>query len=110
MIPSFRQGLINSSAFKGKYDQSVDRESAYELLQQKYAREQKLAAEAEEDEKQRKAQKSRERERDDYDRPARRGRKPDTMLEKIGKTAISTVGTQFTRQLVRGILGSLLRK
>ncbi len=105
-----RQGLINRSAFKGKYDQSVDRESAYELLQQKYAREQRLAAEAEEDEKERKARKSRERERDDNDRPARRGRKPDTMLEKMGKTAVNTMGTQFTRQLVRGILGSLLRK
>ncbi len=108
--PPTRQGLINGSEFRGKYGQSVDRESAYEYLQQKFAREQADAREAAEAEQEEKARKARARDRDDNDRPARRGRQPDSALEKMGKTAINTLGTSFTRQLVRGLLGSLLKK
>ncbi|NLN87046.1 MAG: DUF853 family protein [Syntrophomonadaceae bacterium] len=95
-----RRELTRGSIFRNKYEQSVDRDSAYEYLQRKYARE---AEEAEQE----KTRKARERDRGNYDRPARRGRQPDTMLEKMGKTAINTLSTSFTRQLVRGVLGSL---
>lgn len=108
--PVTRQGMINGSAYRGKYEQSVDRESAYEYLQQKYAREQADAREAAEAKQEEKARKARARNRDDDYRPTRRGRQPDSALEKMGKTAINTLGTSFTRQLVRGLLGSLLKK
>ncbi len=101
-----RQSVINASALKNKYNQTIDRESAYENLQQKYAQEKKQAAEAEEE---RPTKRTKAKERDEYERPARRGRPRDTTLEKLGKTAINTVGTQLTRQLVRGLLGSFLR-
>lgn len=104
--PETRRQIINTSPFKNKYDQTIDRDSAYENLQQKYAQEKEQAAEAEE-EKQTKRTKAKDR--DQYERPARRGRPRDTALEKLGKTAVSTVGTQLTRQLVRGLLGSFLR-
>ncbi|MEQ8201680.1 MAG: helicase HerA-like domain-containing protein [Syntrophomonadaceae bacterium] len=108
--PATRQGLLNGSALKGKYEQSVDRESAYELLQQKYAREKADAQEALEAAQEKKARPAESRDRDDDRRPVRRGRPPDTTLEKMGKTAINTLGTQLSRQLVRGLLGSFLRK
>jgi uncharacterized protein len=37
VTPEERQGIINGSPFKGKYDTMVDRESAYEMLQHRVA-------------------------------------------------------------------------
>lgn len=104
-----KEQQMDASSYRGKYLQSVDRESAYEILQDKMFRD-KEAAQAE-------AAKSSRSRRDPYQdtyqehRPARkRGRKPDTTMEKLAKTAVNSVGRQVARELVRGLLGSFLRK
>ena len=82
---------------RGRYEKTIDRESAYELLQAKVLRERKEKAGR----------------RGRYDQQPRRGkpgRKPDTMVEKLSKTAVNGIGRQAARELVRGLLGSLLRK
>ena len=81
---------LKRSPLKGRYDQAVDRESAYELLNQRGEQaaamaEQKAAA-----------------------KPARRGREPESMIEAMAKSAARAVGSQIGRQIVRGVLGSLL--
>lgn len=105
-----RQALISRSALKGRYEQTVDRESAYEVLQQRYAAEKAAAREDLEMETEKKARRAGAGLGGEDVKPARRGRQPDTILEKMGKTAINTFSTQLTRQLVRGLMGSLLRK
>jgi len=79
------------SPLKGRYDQAVDRESAYELLK---LRGEKAAAAAE----QQNAAAS----------PAKRGREPESMVEAMAKSAARAIGSQIGRQIVRGVLGSLL--
>jgi DNA helicase HerA-like ATPase len=85
--PAERQAVIRSSPLYGHYEQTVDRESAYEML--------KGRAAAEED-----AQKKGE--------PAGRSRKSAGVLETMAKSAARAVGTELGRQILRGVLGSIL--
>ncbi|MBF0170421.1 MAG: DUF853 family protein [Nitrospinae bacterium] len=96
-----RKERFARSPLKGKYDTSVDRESAHELLQKKAAlrsQEESNATEA------REAEKIRVRE----ERESSRGRGRETAAEALFKSAARNIGGQLGRQIVRGILGSLL--
>ncbi len=100
---------LERSPWRGKYLHSVDRDSAYEFLQDKMDREKK-AAQAEEA---RNRSARRGKYEDTYGKPSttrKRGRKADSTMEKMAKTAVNTVGRQVARELVRGLLGSFLRK
>jgi uncharacterized protein len=85
-----RKRVMKASQVKGKYDETVDRESAYERLQ---ARAAERSAEA--------------------PRPVGRGRAVEPRSEvadtlgAMAKNVARSAGTQIGRELVRGILGSL---
>ncbi|KPK37605.1 MAG: ATP-binding protein [Gammaproteobacteria bacterium SG8_47] len=91
-----RRERIARSPLQGRYDQSIDRESAYEVL------------------KQRAEQQVREAERD---RPPARektparssaaGRSRQSVSEAFIKSAARSVGSQLGRQIMRGLLGSI---
>ena len=83
-----RAERLTRSPLAGRYDTPVDRESAHELLA---ARAAATVAEAVAPPP-----------------PSRRGREPDTLLETTAKSALRAIGSQLGRQLVRGVLGSLL--
>ncbi len=97
-----RARRIAASPFAGRYDQEVDRESAYELLA-----------------KRAKAEAARQEEKDDeapWSRPASRKRASrgsrgsgrqslaEAMMKSFGRSVASSIG----RRLARGLLGSLL--
>ncbi len=88
-----RQSMIQRSPVKGRYEQNVDRESAYELLKQKAEQRAKLA---EQDENSR------------MRKPAGRNRSRQTVGEAMLKSVARSIGSQIGRQIVRGLLGSLL--
>jgi DNA helicase HerA-like ATPase len=78
-----RKEHLGRSPLRGRYDHAVDRESAYELLKQ---RGEQAAA-----------------------KPAARGaRQPEDIMTAMVKSAARAVGSSLGRQLVRGVLGSLL--
>ena len=87
-----RAEFIKSSVLYGHYEKVVDRESAYEKLKQRSAETQD--AEAEE--------------------PARKGRssEPESETTKLfgamAKSAAHAIGSQLGRQIIRGVLGSIL--
>jgi DNA helicase HerA-like ATPase len=94
---SLRLQMIAASPMKGKYDREIDRQSAFELLQER-----------------------KESEAPDYGHSTRdtdSGRKPSrkstggytrqTPMEKAVNAVFSTVGREVGRTLIRGILGSL---
>lgn len=88
-----RQQYLTRSPLVGRYDVAVDRESAHEILKQ---RAEKLAV-AEDDEKSaRKAATRTER------------NQVGDLVGAMAKSAVRTIGTQLGRQIVRGLLGSLL--
>jgi DNA helicase HerA-like ATPase len=84
------------SPLKGKYDETVDRESAYEMLQQRAEEQARREAERET------AQESKEK-------PAQKSRGGDSLWDAAAKSAVRSAGRMVARQLVRGLLGSLLR-
>jgi DNA helicase HerA-like ATPase len=94
LAPAERATLIRGSVLYGTYEREVDRESAYEILQQRA--EQALAPPA---------RGVPAGDRPAADRvPARRGQSP---LEAFATSALRSLGTQVGRQIVRGVLGSI---
>ncbi len=93
ITPAERRALMAESLVKGVYDEPLDRESAYEILQG------------------RAADSSREAEATRESTPApaaRRGSSRQGPLEAFATSALRSVGSQLGRQLVRGLLGSLM--
>ena len=138
LTPEERKVIVQTDAIGGKYDTAVDRESAEELLkakaneaaaaaqaQQAQSDAEKQAAEqarqdAQAAKEQARAQLAQQRlelqrqrmEQQQAAREAREAAKP-TMTDKVIQSAVraasSSVGRQLGNQLLRGILGGLMR-
>ncbi len=88
-----RKTIMQRSPVKGRYEQIIDRESAYELLKQKAEQHSQLSRQNEETVK-------------SYRRSSSRSRQ--SVGEAMLKSAARSIGSQIGRQIMRGILGSLL--
>jgi hypothetical protein len=86
VTPEERSAVIQNSLLRGVYEKAVDRESAYEMLKDR----------AESAHAAKPAPKSKP------------GRRSDTPIEAMAKSAARSVGRQIATELVRGILGSFL--
>jgi DNA helicase HerA-like ATPase len=95
-----RSTLQQMSPVAGKYDRTVDRESAYERLQERAA----AASEAVEERTHVEEREYRETRRVSVRRSSRQ-----TVAEAAIKSVVRSVGSSLGRALVRGILGSLKR-
>ena len=94
-----RRELMEDSLLAGVYEKRVDRQSAYEILQQ---RAQELAAKQQAEE----VAKAREKALKKAARGSG-GRQRQSVMEAFLKSAARAVGSQAGRQIMRGILGSL---
>ncbi len=103
---SVRDELMQRSPVAGRYDEVIDRESAYELLKQRAEEEERVAA-AEKAEQAAAASNS-----DDVWLKPKRTRKRASNRQSFGeaimKSAARKATTMLTGKLVRGLLGSLL--
>lgn len=95
-----RKASLNSSPLFGRYDNLIDRESAFEILRargeqvaQQQAAEEQAAVEA----KQAQAE----------ERAAAPARRSDSVVESMVKSVARAAGSQLGRQLIRGVLGGL---
>jgi hypothetical protein len=95
LTPAERTERIGRSPFQGKYEQSVDRESAYEKLKARADQTPPPAAVP-------KAAAHAEREV-----APRAGHARQTTTEAMFSSAARAIGSSLGRQLIRGILGSL---
>ena len=93
-----RKEIMDQSIMRGRYERPVDRVSAYELLQKKAEMQNETKRQEE------------EARNEEVSQPRKAGRQPDSLWDTITKTAATTVGRQVARELVRGILGSFLRR
>jgi DNA helicase HerA-like ATPase len=96
-----RKEHLSRSPFKGRYDQELDRESAYEILkkrtEQQNAAEERAAREKDEQKRERTEQRS-----------TGRASNRQSVTEAFVKSMARTIGSKAGQQLVRGVLGSLL--
>jgi uncharacterized protein len=95
VTPQQRSEIIGRSPFSGRYEQEVDRESAYELLKKKAERQIEEAAED---------QQIKQRKTKAPTRSSNRQSAGEALLTSAARAVGSTVG----RQIIRGIMGSLL--
>ncbi|MDP2619321.1 MAG: DUF853 family protein [Hyphomicrobiales bacterium] len=99
LLATERAATINASPLLGQYDTSVDRESAYEILQARAREKATLdTREAEVEAQQKTAQRTR----------ATASRRQST-AEAMVKSVVRSAGSQLGRALMRGILGSLTK-
>jgi hypothetical protein len=92
-----RRGIINNSPLSAKYDNAIDRESAYEILQKKALQDQeRLLKEQELAKKEKEIKKS-------------AGRPKASLVQKAANSAVTAIGRELGRSIFRGLLGSLKR-
>jgi DNA helicase HerA-like ATPase len=103
ITPDERKDIMRYSDLADIYDQPIDRESAYEVLAERAAKASQPDAQSPEDDSPSRAPKSRTR------APARRSNR-QSAGEAAVKSAVRTFSTMITRELVRGMLGSLKRR
>ncbi len=104
--PEERTATLASSPVGGAYDTTIDRESAYEILQKRRA---ELEAERAEAEKAATAEKER-KEREKAEARARpKASQRQGATEAFIKSMVRQVGRTLGRELIRGILGSIKR-
>ncbi len=89
-----RKDYLSRSPYKGRYDQVVDRESAYELLKKKAEKQAETKSESVSSKSQ----------------PAKKRSSRESPMEAMVKSAARSIGSQVGRQIIRGILGSLFGK
>jgi DNA double-strand break repair helicase HerA and related ATPase len=86
-----RQQLIRASALFSRYERTVDRESAYEKLKAQVQEKQAAPAAP------------------PVAKPAP-SRPQQTILDAATKSAVRAIGSELGRQIIRGVLGSILGK
>ncbi|HBS30822.1 MAG TPA: ATP-binding protein, partial [Parvularcula sp.] len=91
-----RRAVIKTSALGKHYDKPVDRESAFEILQEKAER--------------RARQERRAEQEDARARPARRRSNRQSVGEAAAKSAVRTLSSTLMRELTRGLLGGLTKR
>ncbi len=96
-----RRSIVQRSPMRGRYDASIDRQSAYEMLKQRAE-----TARIEETQRLEELQ-SEKLERQTKRRQSSGGRKRQTVGEAMIKSAARSIGSSIGRQIIRGVLGSI---
>ena len=115
---SERASLIKHSPVAGQYDETIDRESAYEMLTKRGAENAKAAERQKAEEFEAKQQEAAEKQAAREERYSERstgrssGRQSVTeaAMKSVVRSVTSSVGRQVGAAIVRGILGSFLRR
>lgn len=92
-----RTEQIKRSPIGNKYDETLNRESAKEVLKERAEKKMKEAEELAARDAKEKAEKK-----------SKSGRRSDTATEAMIKSLARSVGTQVGKRIIRGVLGSLL--
>lgn len=104
ILETERQSIIQKSQFFGRYEQAIDRISAYERLQQ---RAEEKAQQAISETQNPISEKAREQ---NTTLEMTRPRRGDSFGTALAKSVARSMGTQLGRSLLRGLLGSFSRR
>ena len=113
ITPEERKQLIQSSLVAGVYEQEIDRESAFELLQARTGTEKPLG-----DSSQTKGSENLQKPTSEgilgdlgdllLGSTGKRGGRREGVIDAFAKSAARSVGSSIAREITRGLLGSLL--
>ena len=105
-----RQAAIQQSLIYGHYEKTVDRESAYEILKTRATTASNNSDNEGSAEETAVLQRKRAPQANDRQesRPATTARPRESVVEALAKSAARAIGSQMGRQILRGVLGSLM--
>ena len=104
--PVWLHATVLSSPLKDKYSSELDRESAYELLQEQ----QQEQAEAEQAEKTRiEKEKEEKAKQKELEKAQKAKKKKTTQLERAMNSASSAIGREIGRKVIRGIFDTFFK-
>jgi len=103
VTPDDRSTVRSRSPLGGKYDSPINRESAYEILNQRALDKETIQPESGEGKKEKPPEK-----RSSFGDMFWGTKKRQGMVEALAKQTARTVGSQIGRQITRGILGGIL--
>lgn len=116
ITPEERRAVVAASGLGFKYDTAVDRDSAFERLQQRTAEAAKAAAAAAAEEEKMKAELRELKQARRYDggeagrsSSRRSSSRSDSLATVFGKSVVRQLGSRTGQAIVRGILGSLFK-
>ncbi|MGB4056732.1 MAG: helicase HerA-like domain-containing protein, partial [Alphaproteobacteria bacterium] len=101
--PESKKTIMQSSVLGKKYDQTQDRESAYEILQKRAEQASGQAQQARESASKSKTQSS------SSGRSSSRQGVGEAAVKSVVRSVGSSVGRMIARELIRGVMGSLRR-
>ena len=112
--PEERKAVMDASPVAGKYEQAIDRDSAFEALARRAEQAAKAAAKAEEAEQrqsdsERQYSSARRYSGAKVGRSTSRRSRSDTVAETFAKSIARSLGTRAGSAIVRGVLGGLFR-
>lgn len=105
---SEREAVMKASPVAGQYDDVIDRESAYEILEKREDKAAEAAAELEKEEAEAEAREKAEKAKSKKKSTRRRSSRM-TSTEKATSTAMRTAAREITKYVLRGILGGRSR-
>jgi uncharacterized protein len=100
-----RQRIIQSSIHFGNYEKMVDRESAFEVIKK---RTEQRVAQAQPPTPQQQTYPQPQPRYQEQAPPRSPGRPRDSMAEAFAKSAMRSIGSTIGRQIIRGLLGSIM--
>ena len=108
--PAERATIIDSSELKDKYTETIDRESAYEVLEGKAAARAKAAKEAEEKAIKADAEKVKKQRKPAKSKRSSKKKSAGDMISREAKTMARLLIRQQGARMLRGVLGGLMRR
>ena len=108
-----RDVLVKKSTIYGKYDHYFDRFSAYEMLQQQQQQQQQIQQQQQQHQQQQHSTpkpQTTTRSKPATTRTTTARKQSGSAGATIAKTVVSTLGSSQGQRLIRGLLGSLIRK
>jgi uncharacterized protein len=100
LTPEERRSALAASPLADRYDQAVDRDSAYEVLKKR----------ADDELARHEAAQQPSATEPEAPVPRGRARSRQTPMEAMLTSAVRSIGSQIGRQIVRGLLGSILKR
>jgi hypothetical protein len=107
--PAERKAAIEASPLAGRYEETIDRRSAHEVLGE---RAEQAARELQDREEAARAEKNRSvkaKSQTSARQPRQRASNRQSVGETLMKSVVRSLGSNIGRQLVRGLLGSLFK-
>lgn len=112
-----RKQVIDNSSLNIKYNRVIDNESAYEMLieknkkeiEEQQAEKERLELEKLQAKELKEQEKLKDKEQKELERLRKKASSKTTPVDRVANSAMSAIGREIGRSLIRGILGSLKR-